>query len=100
LFEDLFPQELFGSERQVGKEDRDRQGQKVMLPAMKVQEGEQHHVVSIDMPGVQKEDISIEVQNNQLRVSAERKEEHDEDDDQGKSHSYSYQTYYQALSIP
>ncbi len=41
-------------------------------PSCDVNETEDHYLVSLDMPGIKKDDIKIEVQNNQLMISGER----------------------------
>lgn len=38
-------------------------------------EGNDHYLVSVDLPGLKKEDIKIEVSNNTLSISGERKRE-------------------------
>ncbi len=44
-------------------------------PSCDVNETKDHFLVSFDMPGVKKEDIKIEVQGNQLKISGERQRE-------------------------
>lgn len=41
-------------------------------PTCDIKETKDHYLVSFDMPGVKKEDIKIEVENNQLVISGER----------------------------
>lgn len=41
-------------------------------PSYEVNETKDHYLISFDMPGVKKEDIRIEVENNQLVISGER----------------------------
>lgn len=48
-------------------------------PGYEVTEGKNHYLISFDMPGVKKDDVKIEVQGNQLMVSAERRESKDEE---------------------
>lgn len=42
-------------------------------PACDVEETDSHYLVSFDLPGVRKEDVKIELKENQLMVSGERK---------------------------
>lgn len=49
-------------------------------PSCDIRETKDHYVASFDMPGVKKEDIKIEVQNNQLVISGERHYEMKEED--------------------
>ncbi len=44
-------------------------------PACDVEETDTHYLVSFDLPGVKKDDVKIELHENQLTVSGERKEE-------------------------
>jgi HSP20 family protein len=44
-------------------------------PVFDIDETDTHYLVNIDLPGVKKEDVKIEVRDNQLCISGERKEE-------------------------
>ncbi len=46
-------------------------------PAMDLTEAEDHYVLKADLPGVNDEDVKIEVENGLLTISGERKEEHE-----------------------
>jgi HSP20 family protein len=48
------------------------------MPAMDLIEAEGHFVLKADLPGLTEGDVSIEVQDNALTVSGERKAEHEE----------------------
>ena len=52
------------------------------LPAMDLVETGEHFVLRADLPGITENDVNIEVENNVLTVSGERKAEH-EDKQQG-----------------
>ena len=47
-------------------------------PAMDLVEGEDHFLLKADLPGLGEEDVEIEVRDNTLRVSGERKSEHEQ----------------------
>ena len=47
-------------------------------PACDVEDTDTHTLLSFDLPGMKKEDIRIEMFENELRVSGERQEEHEE----------------------
>lgn len=49
-----------------------------------VQEFEDHYQVDMELPGYRKEDISVELKNGQLTVSAKHEENTDEKDAEGK----------------
>ena len=46
-------------------------------PAMDLVETDEHFVLRADLPGVSEEDVSIELEDNVLTVSGERKAEHE-----------------------
>jgi HSP20 family protein len=45
-------------------------------PEWGVEESETHYTLSVDLPGLKKEDINIEVNDGTLVISGERKKEH------------------------
>lgn len=47
--------------------------QKTFLPDYALEETETHFLVSVDVPGMSKKDIQVEVKGNELHVSGERK---------------------------
>lgn len=57
--------------------------ERAFLPACEVSETEDHFLMSLDIPGMKKENIKIEISNNLLTISGERKREK-EINDQGK----------------
>ncbi|MEQ1877038.1 MAG: Hsp20/alpha crystallin family protein [Bdellovibrionia bacterium] len=46
-----------------------------MAPACDISETDTHYMVKVDLPGIPKDDVKIEVSENQLVISGERKEE-------------------------
>jgi HSP20 family protein len=48
------------------------------IPAIDLVEGEHEFTLRVDLPGVAEEDVSIELEDNVLTVSGERKAEHQE----------------------
>jgi HSP20 family protein len=48
------------------------------MPPMDLVEADDHFVLKADLPGLAEDDVSIEVQDNNLTVSGERRAEHEE----------------------
>jgi HSP20 family protein len=48
------------------------------VPAMDLMEADDHFVLRADLPGLGEDDVSIEIQDNTLTISGERKSEHEE----------------------
>ena len=53
-------------------------GARQWMPAMDLHETKDHFVLRADLPGMAEEDVSIELEDNVLTVSGERKVDHDE----------------------
>jgi HSP20 family protein len=53
-------------------------GQRRWIPAMDLVETDNHFVLRADLPGMSEQDVKIELQDNVLTVSGERKTEHEE----------------------
>ena len=64
---------------------RTLQTESSFLPACDLEEQKDHYLLAIEMPGVKKEDIKMEVVDNQIVVSGERKSE-----SSGKAGEYTY----------
>lgn len=60
----------------------------MMAPALDITETDDAYLVSIDVPGMNQADIKIELDDHQLRVSGERKEERSERDRTARSERY------------
>jgi HSP20 family protein len=58
--------------------DAQDSGAQRWVPAMDLTEAEDHFVLRADLPGLGEDDVSIEIQDNTLTVSGERKAEHEE----------------------
>lgn len=51
---------------------------KEFLPACDIEETDSEYHLTMDIPGIRKDDISIEVSGNELQISGERKREQEE----------------------
>lgn len=49
------------------------QGTRTFNPACEVQEAEDHYVISLDVPGMKKDDLQVKMLDNVLTISGERK---------------------------
>ena len=58
-------------------EDRDSAVQQRWMPAMDLVEADDHFLLKADLPGLSEEDVAIEVRDNALTISGERKAEHE-----------------------
>ena len=78
-------------------EARDENGISAFRPSVSTREGEYAYHIEVDLPGVKKEDISIDIKDNQVVISGERsfKEERKEGDYYKVESSYGkFQRYF------
>jgi HSP20 family protein len=70
------------------------------VPAMDLVETDDSYVLRADLPGLSEDDINIEVENNVLTVSGERKSEHE---DKGEGYyrvERAFGTFSRSLTLP
>lgn len=66
------------------------------VPACDVEETDSHYLLAFDLPGVKKEDVKIELRDNQLSISGERRE-----DVKGRlSRERSYGLFTRSFTLP
>lgn len=69
-------------------------------PSCDVKETEGHYLLNFDVPGVNKDDIQIEMKDNQLVVKGERKEEHTENNGTRHFSERIYGSFSRTFTLP
>lgn len=94
FFEPSFTNAMWPSTRQLGNDLAS------FSPRVDVTEKENTYEISAELPGVKKEDISLDLQNGVLSLKAETKQEHKEEKD-GKivRQERRYGTYYRSFDL-
>lgn len=69
-------------------------------PATEIVENENHYLLSVDLPGIRKEDIKIELNDRTLSVSGERRREQKADDDKIQRYEKSYGFFKRSFALP
>ncbi|MCB9091718.1 MAG: Hsp20/alpha crystallin family protein [Halobacteriovoraceae bacterium] len=69
-------------------------------PALNIKEDEDSYVVETELPGVNKEDIHVEIQDNVLMLKGEKKSETEENKDQYHRIERSYGSFYRSIGLP
>jgi HSP20 family protein len=69
-------------------------------PSMDLVETEEHFVLRADLPGLAQEDVSIELEDNVLTVSGERKAEHEEKKEGFYRVERSFGQFRRSLTLP
>lgn len=69
-------------------------------PKIEVFEKDNRLVTRVDLPGMKKEDVTVEVTNGQLTLAGERKRETDEKKDNFYRSEREYGSFYRAVPLP
>lgn len=69
-------------------------------PAVDVQQCNGNLVVSAELPGLKKEEVKVEVNDDALIISGERKQEHKEDHEGYHRWERSYGQFYRSIPLP
>jgi len=78
----------------------DRSGAERWVPAMDLTEADDHFVLRADLPGIGEDDVSIEIQDNTLTISGERKAETEERHRGWYRVERSFGRFSRSLSLP
>lgn len=70
VFDDFFNRPFFYSKRQIMRTD--------------LREEENHYLLDIELPGLNKEDIKLSLEDGYLTVGVEKEDDKDQKDDQGR----------------
>ena len=69
-------------------------------PSMDVKETDKKITLTADLPGVEEDDIHLEVHDDILRLKGERREEHEEEDEDRRIVERAYGSFERALRLP
>lgn len=70
------------------------------MPATNIEETENEFNLEIAIPGLSKEDINVEIDNNRLVVSSEKEESSEEEDKNYTRKEYSFSSFERAFTLP
>jgi HSP20 family protein len=97
IFSDLFVSQGV-SEEQEGA--RGANYGSVYTPPMHVEETADNYLLTVDLPGVAKEDLTIETQGGRLLISGERKRMHEQRTTNGYQAQRLYGRFQRSISLP
>ena len=69
-------------------------------PAMDLVEGDDHFLLKADLPGLSQDDVAIEVRDNTLRISGERRSEHERREKGWHRVERSFGRFSRSLTLP
>jgi len=70
------------------------------LPAVNIREDEKNYVLDLAIPGIDKKDLKIDVNEDVLTISSEVKNESEEKNDGYKRKEFSYSAFSRSFYIP
>jgi HSP20 family protein len=73
---------------------------RMMVPQCDLEESADHYLLSFDMPGLEKENIDIEMQGNNLIVSGERRQENERGEGRSRFVERRYGRFERAIRLP
>lgn len=97
--DDLFDQAFRGYgfpslfENQLGN-------QEFFKPSLDIKEGPKAYTITVEMPGVDKKDVDVEVEGNALIIRGEKRQEDKKDEEQYHYVERSYGSFQRMLAIP
>jgi HSP20 family protein len=94
LFGDLFDREMFDWNN-FNYSDTN-----TTLPAVNIKDTPEHFVVEVAVPGMDKKDFKINLKDNVLTISSERKEEEEKKEGNYTRREYSYQSFSRSFTLP
>jgi len=70
------------------------------LPAVNVEEAEKEYRFELAAPGLEKKDFKIEIDNNYLVVSSEKKESKEQQNENYRIKEFSYRNFKRSFALP
>lgn len=70
------------------------------LPATNISEKDDHFLIEMAVPGMQKSDFHINVENGILTISTEKEEEQEEKEKHYRRREYNYYSFERSFSLP
>jgi HSP20 family protein len=70
------------------------------MPSVNIREGAEDFRIDLAVPGMSKEDFKVEVENNILSVSGERKEEKKEENEKVTRSEFHYGSFKRSFNLP
>jgi len=87
-------------DRAFGWQSMGGNGQSEWMPAIDVSERNGELRVHADLPGIERENINVEVSNNVLTISGERRQEQEEDEGGYHRMERSYGSFSRSIALP
>jgi len=94
LFNDFFDKDIFDYS------NRHFSNTNTTLPAVNIKESDQGYVVEMAVPGMEKADFKLNLENNMLCIASEKESESEKTEDNYSRKEFSYQSFSRSFSLP
>lgn len=71
-----------------------------LRPKLDIREAGEAYIITVEVPGVQKEDVTVEVRNDSLIISGEKRQEQEKKEERYHRVERSYGTFRRVLALP
>jgi HSP20 family protein len=88
--------EFFGKGIETAFDDNFRN----TIPSVNIKEGNDHYTIEFAAPGMSKKDFKIDLHNNVMTVSSDRKEEDKEEKDNYMRREFRYSSFSRSFTLP
>ena len=75
-------------------------GMRILKPSIDIKETRKNYVVSVEMPGVDKDQVNVSIDGNSLTISGEKQQETKKDDENYHYVERSYGSFQRMLDLP
>ena len=75
-------------------------GNKNSMPAVNIREDDKKYLLDLAIPGIDKKDLKIDIEEEVLTISSETKNEHEDESDGYKRKEFSYSSFCRSFQIP
>lgn len=70
------------------------------IPAVNVKEDDNKYEIEVAAPGMKKDDFKVKIENDQLMISSERKQEKEDKNENYSRKEFSYQSFQRSFTLP
>lgn len=100
FMEDIFDN-FFKEETSRSAQNSSQNVESYFSPRMDIAESEKHYLIEIDIPGVEEEDVKLELEEQTLTISGEKKQANSEQEDHNWHRTErSFGSFKRVLSLP
>jgi HSP20 family protein len=71
-----------------------------VVPAMEITEADAQYTISVELPGVRKEDVHVELDGGELTIRGEKKSEREEKKERSRYVERSYGSFSRSFTLP